>query len=63
MDTKYTSGQRVTVRSDRGPVTLVVLENLGKIITVCSEEEYEASKMSSRTPLYVGCRVEDVITS
>jgi len=61
MDTKYTVGQRVRVASMRGPVWLVVVENIGKIITVCTDSEYEAAEMEGREPVVMGCRQEDVI--
>jgi len=45
----------------RGPVWLVVVENIGKIITVCTDSEYEAAEMEGREPVVMGCRQEDVI--
>ena len=63
MDTNYSIGQRVRVSSNRGIVSLIVVENLGKIITVCTDAEYEAAEKDGRRPVAMGCRLEDIIDS
>jgi hypothetical protein len=63
MDTKFQSGQKVTVKSSRGHTEVIVARDLGDVILVCRPEEYRASKSELRAPICVGFKKRDVIDS
>ena len=49
------------VSSAAGPRRLIVVEDIGKIVLVCRQEEYDEAKKTGREPVTVGFKKVDVI--
>jgi hypothetical protein len=53
----------VIVTSSLGPVDRRVVADLGDILLVCRQEEYEVAKLEGRDPITIGVRRSDMITT
>lgn len=61
MDKKFDVGQTVTLLSGLGPITRVVVEDLGEVLLVTRQEELSAARQQGREPAAVGFKKQDVI--
>ena len=61
MDAKYQLGQSVRVRSSQGILTRVVVEDLGKIVTICRSEELSLALDQHRDPHAIGFLRADIL--
>lgn len=57
------SNQVVTVSSSLGPVNRMVVNDLGDILLVCRQEEYDRAKAEGREPVTIGVRRSDMLVS
>ena len=60
-DMVYQRGEIVALNSATGPISRVVVRDLGSIVEVCREEEYEESERLMREPIRVGFKKRDII--
>jgi hypothetical protein len=63
MEEKSLIGQVVTLQSSAGPIQRVVVADLGNVILVCRQEEYQQAKSEAREPATIGFKRGDIVTT
>lgn len=57
----YSTGQRIHLNSATGPISRIVVKDLGNVVLVTRQEEFERAQAAAEEPISVGFKKRDII--